>query len=818
MVRHFVAWFIVGWSFVLPLTAAELVGTPVASMDRVVRSWQTEDGLPQESVNALAQTRDGFLWVGTSAGLARFDGARFRKFGLQDGLRSVLITALAEDREGALWAGTSGGGVSRWNAGRFTSFGARRKDCRAARKSSRSRRIATGRCGSARTRAWCNGAAAGSRSSAKRKACCAWAGALQLLHDSQGTLWVSVMLEGVFRGTGGNFARVEELGPEGGNVYCLAEGRDGAIWAGSNALWKWSGGAWKRFDSASGLPKSVLQTLAQSRDGTLWVGARSGGLYRSTGERFELAASDGPLATQSVAATMTDREGLVWTGVISGGLHRLAPRVLEYWGANAGLAPTTVTSGAEDASGALWLGTSSRGVQRFENGRFTPLADPASAGQTIIYCTLATSDGGIWAAGEQCLFRFQPGQPMKAYLDPPVRGEAIRAMCADGETLWLGTYYSTLLKCTADGVQVVAPPGSFPGGIEAQPGARSATDTLWVGTSAGLHRWERGKVRTWTTRDGLPTENIRALYRDVDGTLWIGTLGGGLARMKDGRFVRITMRQGLIDDVISQIVPDDFGALWLGCNRGIMRVERRELEALADGKISEIHPVVFGRNEGMVKEQCFGGTSPTAFKTRDGRIFFPTMNGLAGIDPRRLQELTPLVPQPRIDEITVDQRSRAPDAALVIPPGDHRLEVACTGTQCSAVASGCAFATGSRGSIATGARRAATGSLPTMVCHRAATFSVSLRPMARATGTRIERGPRKFSVQPFLWQTPSRSASWQRAPARRRRQRRGVGARPAQAPAPNRGRSSASANSRRNWPASAVSPCSANSPHRSRTS
>jgi signal transduction histidine kinase/sugar lactone lactonase YvrE len=498
-----------------------------------------------------------------------------------------------------------------------------------------------------------------------------------LVQDAQGTLWVSVIAEGLFRGSSGKFTRAEGPGPVGGNVYSLMEDRDGAIWAGNDGLWKWSSGVWKRIDAASALPKSIIQALAQGGDGTLWIGTRSDGLYRSSGETFVPAASDGPLATQSVGAVATDREGSVWAGAVSGGLHRLSPRALHYWSADAGLPPTAVTAVVEDGSGALWVGTANRGIHRFENGRFSPLADPGVTGNhSIIYCATATSDGGIWIAGEQCLFRFRAQQPTKAYLDPPVRGEAIRAMCADGETLWLGTYDFTLLKGDAGGVQVAAPRGSFPGGISSL--ALEAADTLWVGTSAGLHRWERGNVRTWTTRDGLLTANIRALHRDADGTLWIGTLGGGLARMRDGRFVHFTTRQGLIDDVISQIVPDDLGALWLGCNRGIMHLDRRELEALADGKTSELHPVVLGRNEGMLKEQCFGGTSPTAFRTRDGRLLFPTMNGLAEIDPRRLQSLAPLAPQAVIDQIIVDQQPHPPDAALVIPPGKHHLDVAYT--------------------------------------------------------------------------------------------------------------------------------------------
>ena len=309
-------------------------------------------------------------------------------------------------------------------------------------------------------------------------------------------------------------------------------------------------------------------------------------------------------------------------------------------------------------------------------GRFQQTRGPRgiSAKTHHIYCATASSDGSIWAAGEQFLYRFQPGQPTQAFLDPPIRGEAIRALCAEGGTLWIGTYYSTLLKYDAAGVQVVAPRGSFQGDITSI--VSEASDTLWIGTSSGLHRWEHGRIaRTWNTSDGLLTASVRALLRDPDGTLWVGTQGGGLARLKEGRIFNITTRQGLIDDVISQIVSADSGHLSLGCNRGIMRVERRDLDALADGKISELHPVSIGKNEGMLTEQCVGGHSPTAIKTRDGHLLFPTAGGIAEISPRRLENVMTLAPEAGIDSVLVDGQSRNFTAGLTIPPGKHRLEV-----------------------------------------------------------------------------------------------------------------------------------------------
>ncbi|HZJ17986.1 MAG TPA: two-component regulator propeller domain-containing protein, partial [Chthoniobacteraceae bacterium] len=658
----------------LPLRAADSGSTLAPTTDWLVRSWQTEEGLPQNTVNAIFQTRDGFLWVGTSGGLARFDGVRFRTFGLQDGLRSVRVSTLVEDARGALWIG-AGGGVSRWKSGRLTTFDNAEGFPSGADVVS----MATDRDDSiwiGTTEGlvkWRNGSFAliGDAQGLPRKQIRA------LVQDSQGTLWVSVLSDGVYRGTNGQFARVEGAGPVSGDCYSLMEDRDGSIWvgAGNGVLWRWREGTWQRFDQAHGLPMASFTALAQHGDGTLLICAGDRGLLRNTSAGFAPATNEGELSGQNVRAAMVDRDGSVWVGTSSDGLHRLSRRMLQYWSAIASLGTTTVTSIAEDASGVRWIGAASKGLYRFEGGRFSLLEDPAVSATTHhIYCTTMAGDGSIWAAGEGCLYRFQPGQLTKAFLETPIRGEAVRALCADGDALWLGTYYSTLLKCDGGGVQVMAPRGSFRGDITSIE--REATDTLWIGSAGGLHRWERGKiVRTLDTRDGLLTGSIQALLHDPDGTLWIGTLGGGLARLKDGRIFNFTTRHGLIDDVIKQLVADDHGYLWMGCNHGIMRVARRELHALADGKISEVHPAAFGKNEGMLKEQCVGGHSPTAIKTRDGHLVFPTAGGIVEIDPQRLDDVMTAAPQAGIDSIFVDGQPRTLYSELVLPPGTHRIEV-----------------------------------------------------------------------------------------------------------------------------------------------
>lgn len=640
-----------------------------------MRSWQTEDGLPQNSINAILEARDGFLWVGTSGGLARFDGVRFRTFGLQDGLRAVRISALAEDPRGGLWIGTTGGGVSRWENGHITPFaGEHEFPVGSDVVSMAAERDGTLWVGTqSGLLKWKDGkfSVLSEAEGLPQKQIRA------LAVDAQGTLWVSVIEDGIYQRTEGRFTRTGDKEPA--SAYSLLADRDGSVWAGGGNgwLWHWSKGVWERLDAKQGLPFSSFEGLAQGDDGTIWVCTRSHGLYRSREGQFVPATNPGELSHPYVRVAVVDHEGSVWAGTISGGLNRLSSRFLSLHGAPGGAEPLSVISVAEDASGAWWLAPAGGGIRRFENGRFTEVDDPQVSGRRpLCYAITTAPDGTVWAAGEQVLFRFHAGEPTKTFTDRPVGGEAIRALCADGDALWMGTYHSTLLKADASGVHVAAPQGSFRGDITSI--VCEAPNILWIGSAGGLHHWANGQIHSWDTLDGLLTASIRALFRDPDGTLWLGTAGGGLARFKEGRFFHITTRQGLIDDIVSEVIADDLGFLWLGCNRGIMRIARQEIDALVAGKIDEVHPMIFQRNEGLLKEQCAGGHSPTALKTKDGRLLFPTVAGIAEIDPRRLQDLTKLTPKATIEELLVDGRSAPWDLPLVISPGKHRLEISYT--------------------------------------------------------------------------------------------------------------------------------------------
>lgn len=639
----------------------EIADVVTVSNEWVVRSWQTEDGLPQNTINDILQTSDGFLWVATDGGLARFDGVRFRSFGLHDGLRSVQVLRLAEDRSGSLWVGTVGGGVGRWINGSFATYGAAEGF-----SAGNAQAMASDLGGSLWIGTekglfrWTNGKFThlGPEEGLPR------VNVRALAQEANGTLWVATPGNGLFVGTNGRFAPVENSASAPKSVYSLLARADGSVWAGfgNGLMWRWHDGSWQSFSTTHKLPNQSFLSMAQSTDGRLWFTAENEGLYCYDGKAFERVPESKVFANTRAHAVFIDRDGSIWVGTTSDGLFRFSRRELQYYETPAARPPVL----AEDNAGTIWAGIGPS-VGEFRNGSFSRVTNTSH----LIYCATSTADGTVWMAGEQALFRIRPDQPVEAFTNAPLKGEAIRALCADGENVWLGTYYSGLIKWDTNSGLVVAPNESFESGITSL--AVESADTIWVGSASGLFQWSRGKVRKWNTEGSLLSSHIRTLYREPDGTLWIGTLGGGLVRLKNGRFASITTRQGLINDVVSQITVDHLRHLWIGSNRGIMRLDRAEVDAVLAGTISELQPLVFGRNEGMLKEQCAG----RVLKLRDGRLLFPVAGGVAELDPNRLDGFSSVPPTAVIDTVTLngDQKSVV---RFDVPPGKHRVEIGYT--------------------------------------------------------------------------------------------------------------------------------------------
>jgi signal transduction histidine kinase/ligand-binding sensor domain-containing protein len=630
----------------------------------VIKSWGTLDGLPQNTVTAIAQTPDGYLWLGTRGGLARFDGVRFRNFGLADGLQSLTIWRLAEDGQGGLWIGTVGGGLSHWRDGAISTLthadGLAHDEVLA---------LAPAEPGAV----WV-GTKAGLQHCGPNGLTPVIAGVpgrvVALAADPAGGVWLTAAAGGLFHSTGTHCEPVS-LPAEERLAYghCLLVDHQGDLWMsiGNGKVLRRHAGAWTQYGQAHGVPFEYLGCLAQCPTGEIWAGSPEAGLFVFREGRFHAM----PGFSDGIRSIRQDPDGVLWLGTLRRGLIRVLPRRVTEYAVGQDHRFQQVGGLVEDPPGRFWVSTYGGGLYNGTLDRLAPVADAAVASRGRLTTGLKTSDGATWFGGNNVLLRRDSGTEKFRALS---FAGSVMALCEAGDgSLWLATREGELRQLV-NGVPQPVPNGAFPVAINGL--ARDTGAAFWVATQgAGLFRWEAGQVRHWGPAEGLPTGVLRALHQDRYGTLWIGTVGGGLAWLEQGRIHTVDTRQGLGDDIISQILEDELENLWLGCNRGIFRLSKRELREVAAGRSPEVHPLVLDETDGMSVAECTGTISPAGLKTQAGTLCFSTLAGVVEIDPAQFGP-APAPPSVLIEEILLDGKPAVfRNGTLTLPAGSRELEI-----------------------------------------------------------------------------------------------------------------------------------------------
>lgn len=661
----------------LPATArqAEPVAAWRGAPAFVTHTWRVADGLPHNTVMALAQTRDGYLWIGTINGLARFDGVQFRRFGLADGLPSLSVRALMQDRSGALWIGTDNG-LSRYHDGRFTSWTVREGLAgdyitAVAEDGDGVIWIAT-RTGLNR---WRQGVL-------ERDAAVADRTVGGLVVDEHGSVLISASDLGLQRWNGQAWTAVPASpGPAPANPVHLFRDRAGRIWAGANAgLHCLETNTWTAHSSEAGLPVVGITSLTEGADGRLWVGTRDEGLFYLREGRFHRVTAEDGLADTAILATCEDGENNLWVGTRAGGLCRLRPRQVFVWHHLDGGVEVAPRSLAESADGAVWIAAYGRGLYRTKPdgaGQFVRQLLPSLPGVLWSDPIGSARDGSLWLATGVLLKQWRHGELVAEHMLPAeLQGDPVRCLREDRERgLWIGTWSGRLLLLRDETFSVFSEglPRAMASALAQQPDG-----TVWVGTyGAGLGRLKDGVGTTLAQKDGLSSDLVRALLYDSRGNLWVGTEGGGLNCLRDGAVRVLGPPQGLETDTVVQILEDDAGDLWLGTYQGVLRIARQDMEELLAGRRARLHPRKFDHADGLLSAQC--NTGPTgALKTRDGRLFFCTYQGLLHIHPRQVTD-APTPPVVHLEDFLVAGRvwplaHATGSAAPAIAPGLQRFE------------------------------------------------------------------------------------------------------------------------------------------------
>ncbi len=635
-------------------------------LNYMIRSWQLQNGLPEETIQAFAQTPDGYLWIGTTGGLLRFDGANFRLF------NHVNTPAFAEDdvfsllaaRNGSLWIGTSGAGLIEWQNGVFHAY-----------PTERGQSVAYVRA---------------------------------LAQDSGGQLWVATD-GGLFRARDGRLEHVDKaLGTSISDTHAVLEDRTGRIWAGGSHLYSFEKGRPREYPLPGNDNRNQVKSLAATEDGTIWVGTVSG-LYRLLPGADRLTPMPGVFGLIRTLRVVPGGE--LWAGTIGAGIFRIRGNDVTRIQAPSTLISNTVYSIFIDSARNLWIGTLT-GIMCLSQTTMRVLALPEAAGADFGTAALDT-DGSLWFASNQLMHvRGDSAQPVHF---PELGSVRVRNMLRgrDG-SLWVGTIGGGVYRLSANKNQHFTTQAGLSSNF-VQALLEAHDGTMWIGTNYGVSHLDHAGLHNLRTQNGLAANYIRslledrdgtiwigserglgryrngtfvddaltatlsdkriwALYRDVDGGIWIGTRGDGIFYYRDGRLAHYTMADGLTSNTIYCILSDKQNHLWISSPSGVMLLNRAELIAYVPNSGPPFSLRYYEASTGNVSVQVLGGIQSAGALTANGDAWFPTSQGLWNISPDEAGR--PALFNLNIDSMSVDGQPMSLVKNLRLNADSNRVDIA----------------------------------------------------------------------------------------------------------------------------------------------
>jgi len=624
------------------------------------RVWHAEDGLPEETVQAFAQTSDHFLWIGTTGGLVRFDGAQFVVFDRDNtpALHENSIFCLLAATDGTLWIGTEGGGVVSYRNHSFRLW-------------SKADGLANGYIRALR-------------------------------EDSKGRIWVGTD-DGLFRWQDARIQRVDGRdGVPPSAVHSIYRDRQQRVWVGGFHFLCFDGDRAVELQLPGGLTDNV-KSILQTRDGTMWVGTVSGLQRSDPGKGSSLPSfSRVPDIHSTVRTLLEDDDGTLWIGTIGDGLIRYQNGRFSTLSAGAIMPSNTILSSFTGSEHNIWFGTQAGLVRLNKTAASTfVLPDFADADFGTIF---ADRDGTLWVSSTH-LFHLTKHHAEMMHLPGPLANVRIRNVFRDSSgILWFGTEGKGAFRLVGGAPQAVSLIQPYVRGFAEDP-----QGGIWIGTDGGYCRWrpegtrcfeEHQSVRAlyvdrrgdvWVGKDRgltllraggeiadspiprLRDEKVWAIHEDAEGALWFGTRTSGLFRWKGGQLDSFTTAQGLANNSIFQILEDRHGTFWLSGPNGISSIARHDLEITASDRAHRPAVKLYGTSEGLETTQMYGGVQPAGATTASGEVWFPSTAGAVriGADPEEPVSAPPAV----IYRVQADGREVGADGNIELPPGQGKLEI-----------------------------------------------------------------------------------------------------------------------------------------------
>lgn len=618
------------------------------SRELQIHHWTHENGLPGITVNSVAQTPDGYLWVGTFSGLARFDGVRFVSVDLggQPGPEQASVYCLRADQQGNLWVGMKDGRLLQLCDGNLISH---QPPSRQTGNRYLQRLTADQAEG-----VWTLNFEGGLCRLAEGRftEVCPRREMVALVSDFSGAVWAAARDE-LFRSTDGRLTSEWALAREPGfNIEMLATAHAGGCWvAGNGRLRRFDGGRWRESRSTYEHRAASLTGFLEDREGRLWLSSYGGGIavVERDGTKHRLGREEG-LPSDLVRCLFEDREGNVWAGLEGRGLVRIRSVLFANYSGRRDLSDETVLSVCEGTDGEIWLGTNGDGVHRIgKNGQTRRYGSEAGLTNQFVWALERDHGGHLWAGTwGGGLYRLE-GDRFVSFEGGPAADSVVLKLYEDRPgRLWLGLRTGperVVATIENERMNKYTLPGTL-ARVEVRHIVESLEGSLWFGTTEeGLFRWKDGRfVSLASAPPGLSNSAITALSVDTRGDLWLAGDNVGLVRWKDERFETV-VPPGDLPQTLAQITDDGLGNYWFASDDGVFRVSNLDLLRFEPGTGAFLNWQRFTKSDGLPSTVCNRGGQ----RMRDGRIWFCTLSGAAVLDP------TQATPRPRPPPVLIEE-------------------------------------------------------------------------------------------------------------------------------------------------------------------
>lgn len=648
------------------------------SSEFLVQNWSTADGLPDNTVRDIIETKDGYLWIGTANGLARFDGVRFKRFDTVNtsNLISASILELAEDPQGGIWIATAAGTV-RFHKGRFQKIddlleGATVRLANFATTTSGEFWMQMGR----QLARW-NGDALES---------------LELPGVDQVWDVCASPKGGLFVATPNGLWHVDEgvamKTPIDPLPRHISTTPDGTLWGlvGQRRLFCFQDGRWRSVVTPGDIRCATVQGFG---NGDVWLGAASRHhAFRFRDGVLEEFADTHGLDGNRTLSFAEDRGGNIWIGMNGAGLYRLRPKRLRLFTQEDGLENLSLTSVVEAQDGQIFAGVMGWAIHEKSQSGFSPLIDESTLALHTPTALIPAAEGGFWAGQlSGRLPRIENGRVVEEV--GADRGTRALFLDRDGG-LWRAFRSGGIEHIAKNRAEKIISPAEGLSSGSVYCFTQTPDGAIWAGTENGLNRLDGHSIEQFGTNDGLGHQHIISLCTDSRGTLWVGTLGGGLSGWSGEHFVTLRADNGLPDTRISQIIEDDWGHLWIGTRAGFMRLALDDLHSAIKGSNPLLTGILIGKGEGIPRPGSWTEYQPAGIKDRRGMLWFCTSSGLVRLDPKDFGQIRPS-PIVHIENYLLDGETRAglrqDSAKVVVTPAadDLRIHFTALSTQDPAV-------------------------------------------------------------------------------------------------------------------------------------